>query len=105
MAGSLGTGVILLHIVLLSVALLIQAAPQSSRPYPHVIPLEISTLLLYEIVVKDVTKPRSPENIESVLNNELGRHHVVLDRVDVPPLLKTLGNKIFFVTKFPLYID
>ncbi|XP_072046040.1 uncharacterized protein [Amphiura filiformis] len=88
--------VILMHVVLafMCFVLSVKTAPQPTPAYPHVVTLEINNLMLYNIAVKDVQNPRSPEHAQSVLGKILDKHHMTLDQVDAPPILKTLVNKI-----------
>ncbi len=86
--------IIFMHVFLaLTCFVTVKCAPVPPA-FPHVVSLDINHLMLYNIAIKDVSNPRSDDNVRSVLSTILTKHHVKYDKIDTSSVVKTLGNKI-----------
>ena len=71
----------------------VQCTPNFSNEYPHVVPLYINNFALYTLTT-EYADPLHDDNVATVLETFLTKHHISVDRVNVEPAVKTLKEKI-----------
>ena len=70
----------------------VQAIPNFSQEYPHLVTLNINNYMLYSLSTKS-TDPLNSDSVATILETLLSKHHVTIDRINVQPALKTLKEK------------
>ena len=94
------------HIVILLVLLAclfvsVEAVPQPSTLYPHIVSLDITNILLYDIAVKGMANGNpNDDEVLAFLAKIFNRFGLSMAKFDIPPVIKTLKSKLkrMFIT-------